>query len=91
MNNFNNQKGFSVLVTLLVVVVIGAVGFAGWQVYSKQQTNKDSATQTQVPSNASPTLNNAQDVDNAQKNLDNANINSDLDSSSIDNDLNSIL
>ncbi|MBP7820608.1 hypothetical protein KA025_00625 [Candidatus Saccharibacteria bacterium] len=91
MNSFNNQKGFSVLVTLLVVVVIGAVGFAGWQVYSKQQTNKDSVTQTQTPSNASPTLNSAQDVDKAQKNLDNANINSDLDSSSIDNDLNSIL
>lgn len=91
MNNYNSQKGFSVLVALLMVVVIGAVGFAGWQVYSKQQSNKDAASQTDLPSNSSPTLNNAQDVDNAQKNLDSANINSDLDSSSIDSDLNSIL
>jgi cytoskeletal protein RodZ len=36
------QHGFSVITLLLFVVVIGAVGFAGWYVYSQQNNTKTS-------------------------------------------------
>jgi Tfp pilus assembly protein PilV len=42
-----NQKGFSVVETLLVIVVVGLFGAVGWLVYDRQK-NKESA-KTPVP------------------------------------------
>jgi len=40
--NTSDQKGFSVIEALLVLVVIGILGFTGWYVYhAKQTSNKD--------------------------------------------------
>jgi hypothetical protein len=34
-----NQSGFSVVLALVLLIVLMAVGFAGWQIYSKQDTS----------------------------------------------------
>lgn len=45
----NNQKGFSVVEIFIVIVVIGLIGAVGWLVYSRQKSksnNKETTTQT---------------------------------------------
>lgn len=45
----NNQKGFSVVEIFIVIVVIGLIGAVGWLVYSRQKSksnNKEMTTQT---------------------------------------------
>jgi len=45
----NNQKGFSVVEILIVVVIVGLVGTVGWLVYDRQKSksdDKDTAVQT---------------------------------------------
>ena len=44
--NKNNQKGFSIVEVLLLLVVIGAVGFVGWYVWS-QKLNQPAQTNSQ--------------------------------------------
>ncbi len=39
-----NQNGFSVLELLLVIVILGAVGFLGWKAYSNMKANKEGST-----------------------------------------------
>ena len=41
-----NQDGSSALMLLLVVVVISAIGFVGWNVYSRSQTNHQTSSTT---------------------------------------------
>lgn len=41
-----NQKGFSVVEVLIIVVVVGLVGTVGWLVYDRQKSNK---TDTRSP------------------------------------------
>lgn len=54
-NLYENQSGFSVIEALLILMVVGILGFTGWYVYhTKNTTNKDysaSATST-VPTYA---------------------------------------
>lgn len=44
-----NQKGFSVVEVLIVVVIIGALGFVGWKVFSNKKDPEQSANNTQTP------------------------------------------
>jgi len=36
----NNQKGFSIALVLMVVVVVGLIGAVGWLVYDRQNNNR---------------------------------------------------
>ena len=47
----SNQKGFSVIEILLVIIIVGLVGAVGWQVYDRQNNNSGTTskdTNTQV-------------------------------------------
>ncbi len=44
-----NQKGFHLVGIVLIVIVLGVVGFAGWKVFGKKE-NKQTATNTSSPS-----------------------------------------
>lgn len=49
-----NQKGFSVVEILIVIVVVGLVGAVGWLVYDRQKSkteHKDAAVQTSEQTN----------------------------------------
>ncbi len=41
----SNQKGFSVIEILLVIVVVGLIGTVGWLVYDRQNNNSDTTTE----------------------------------------------
>src|SRR5690348_10865777 len=49
-----NQKGFSVVEILIVIIVVALLGAVGWLVYDRQN-NKTSATQTNQQGNESAT------------------------------------
>jgi prepilin-type N-terminal cleavage/methylation domain-containing protein len=42
----SNQKGFSVVEILIVIVVVGLLGAVGWQVYDRQKSETDSKNTT---------------------------------------------
>lgn len=42
----NNQKGFSVVEALLILVAIGLIGFVGWYVWNASKSNSTSDSQT---------------------------------------------
>jgi Tfp pilus assembly protein PilV len=41
-----NQKGFSVVEILIIVVVLGLIGFGGWYVWNRNSTKKSEGTKT---------------------------------------------
>ena len=45
----NNQKGFSVVEILVVIVVVALLGFVGWRVYDNQQNNSDDNASSTTP------------------------------------------
>ena len=51
-----NQKGLSTLEVILLLIIIGLVGFVGWYVYDTNQKNKDDeVVTTQTSSNKTTT------------------------------------
>ena len=53
-----NSDGFGLGVVLLLVVILGGAGFAGWSVYSSQQT-KDNGKSSNTSQNNSPQTENS--------------------------------
>ncbi len=45
-----NQKGFSVVEILIVIVVVGLLGTVGWLVYDRQSSHKQALTDKTTPS-----------------------------------------
>jgi hypothetical protein len=96
MNKMNSldTKGFSIVYLLLVLVVVGGVGFVGWRVYgNKNATTSQSSTSPQTKDSilAVPEINDTPDLIKADQSLDSADIDGDLNSEQIEKDLNSIL
>jgi hypothetical protein len=83
MKLFSDQRGVSHLLLVGAIVVLGVVGFAGYRVMNADN-DKDSAA---VPAK----IESKKDVQQAQKSLDNDNLDSDLNPSQLDDDLNDLL
>lgn len=49
-----NQRGFSTIEALLIIVVLGLIGFAGWFMWQKNNDNKTSDKQTKSSQKESP-------------------------------------
>lgn len=62
-----NQKGFTLLSILLVIVVIGIVGGTGFYVYKAQKDTKQSLTNVSTSNNASADTTKKQDNTNQQQ------------------------
>jgi prepilin-type N-terminal cleavage/methylation domain-containing protein len=94
-----NQSGFSVVEVLVVVVVLGLVGFISYSFYNKQadtdkttdgstsQSASQSATADDVP--AAPELTSTDDLDTASAMLDESDTASSNDSTELDAQLQS--
>ena len=89
-----DTKGFAVLGLVLIVLLVGVIGFAGWTVYSNSKDDTNStATSEQVAADetAEQTINTASDIDTSTQELDSADIDSQLDTSGLDEDINAVL
>ncbi len=95
MIRLKKQAGFSVVEALIIFVVIGALVFVGYTVYKKQQADKQTNTSQSSSSQeatahdvkSAPTITTADDLDTAQKTLDDASLDSDPDSTQLNKEL----
>lgn len=53
-----NEKGFGAVELLVIIVVIGLIGAVGWLVYDRQKSKQNNAETTQQPSSAQPVAKN---------------------------------
>ncbi|HSX18257.1 MAG TPA: hypothetical protein VLE51_02810 [Candidatus Saccharimonadales bacterium] len=77
MSRSKNNLGFTVVETVLVLVIVGLVAFVGYKVYntknSTDQVASDTTSGSQLAAkntSAAPTINSTSDLDKAQKALD---------------------
>lgn len=86
----NNQTGFSAVALVLILLVVGAIAFAGYTVYNRQQDggagSEQSATASDVPT--PPEIKSVEDLDAASATLDSVNLDDDSDESQLDSELN---
>lgn len=79
--SLRNQAGFTPLAFVLILAILGVIGFAAYQVYSSQQTNTPPAENTTTTQQAAegdsvpeaPQINSAEDLDKAEQTLDKIN------------------
>lgn len=95
MQRTNNkaQQGSSVIAISLIILVAAVIAYAGYMVMNKQAKTPASTTNTTAQSNTTPEkVENAADVNAANKSLDemDAQLDSDLNTSSLDEDINSL-
>jgi len=88
MNNIS-KKGFSIVEALIVLVVVVLVGFLGWALYQNLQSDQPNdetltTTETSSGSSAVPEVNNESDLRETEKFLNETDIDGDLDASAID-------
>src|SRR5687768_7231850 len=94
MTGIKKQSGFSVVEALIILVIVGVLGFTGYMVYKKQQGDKQTSTSqyTDQESTAddvqpAPAITATDDLDVAQKTLDETSLDSDSDSIQLDKEL----
>lgn len=83
------QANFSATRLIVVLVVVVALGFVGYTVYSSLSANNESATTAEVV--AAPEIKSTSDLDQASATLDqnDPSVNNNTDSSQLDNELSS--
>ncbi len=85
MNFRKNQAGFSAVELLIVVVIVGLLGFVGYMVYGKQQDKNNAVDTSQNSSRQesandvpeAPEIKSTSDLDKASATLDNVDTNND--------------
>lgn len=81
MNNKSNlQHGFSVAMVVLALAALGLVGYIGWRVYEMNKpVDSDSSTVT-----GNDAIDSAEDLDEANDELNSQDIDAELETSDID-------
>lgn len=92
MKFFKNSEGFSPVVVVVILGIVGVLAFAGYNVYSRSQDKNTVATPaSQSSSNVAatdvPTVKSAQDLKSAEKVVDQTNVDSSTEDSQLDADL----
>jgi len=84
MNKFvsKNQLGFSVVEVLLVLVIIGAIVFAGIYVFNNNKDNANESSET-TPQTSQQEINDAQGLQTTEDNLNDINL-EELDTTELD-------
>lgn len=89
----NKQYGFGVVEAILIIVIIGVLGFIAWRVYdsgmlggngepAKSQKNEESAEQSKT--NEPPEVNNEEDLEAAEQYLKDTDVEGETDTSEMD-------
>lgn len=96
----NNQSGFHVVEFALIAVVVIGLGFAGWRVYSANNSGDLSTTTEQqavevtvveIEDVVAPEVHSSADLDAAQAALDQLEASDSLDESQFDEDVDELL
>jgi prepilin-type N-terminal cleavage/methylation domain-containing protein len=82
----SNNKGFSVVEILIVVAVVGLIGFVGWKVYDNRQSDnsKQQASTEQQDADAVPAVNGTSDLKESEDYLNSQDIDKELDTTELD-------
>lgn len=104
MNLKKNSAGFTAVEVVLILVIVAAVGFAGWRVYNAQNTSTATDTsssvseQTTTPESQesldaveAPKIDTKADLDSAENTLNELEKSNALDESQFDDDVNELL
>ena len=87
----DSQKGFSAVEVLIVVLIVGVIGGAGYYIYAQNADDSVSSGSSQVADTdvpEAPAINSAQDLNSAEQALDDTDLNaSDADLQQLENDL----
>lgn len=84
------QNGFSQVALLLVVVVVVAVGFVGYEVHNHNLKTTTKSTAVIKTNDVPASINSSEDLNQAASALDNTNVDTSVDPNSLDNDINGI-
>ena len=87
----NNQAGFALVEAVLIVVILGAVGFIGYKVMNRTQSTTSGGATTQTQASLPSKIQSKADVTKSVKALDSTPINSQLDPSQLDSNISSLL
>ncbi len=96
----NNQYGFHAIEAILVVAVLVGVGFAGWRIYSANNSSGEDATSASqvaeiqvipIENVVAPQVQSSADLDTAQAALDQLEASDSLDGSQFDSDVEELL
>jgi predicted negative regulator of RcsB-dependent stress response len=81
-----NQKGFSAVEAILLVLVVALLVFVGWRYWDSQQVDEqpESATIEQQDQNEPPEINSQEDLQESEDFLLEQDIDGELDTSEID-------
>jgi predicted negative regulator of RcsB-dependent stress response len=82
MNKLLKQAGFGAVEAILLLAVVGVLGFIGWRVYDQNKNADTPATTTQ--NNTTTPIESAEDLDSEVDELNSQNIDEQLDTSEID-------
>ena len=85
------QKGFGLLPILLIVVVVGLVAFAAYRIMDKNAEVADTTSQQTTDSAGPDSIKNAEDLDAADKALDDTSIDEGMNAEQLDSDVDSLL
>lgn len=86
-----SQAGFSPIVVLIAVVVIGAASVASWRVLSANTGVLQSGTAPAATKQAPASIKDQADIRKASQSLDSTSIDSNVNPSALDADLNAVL
>ena len=82
-----NNRGFSAIEGIAILVIVAIIGFVGWKVYSSQDqgsTDAPQITEQQSDAEQAPDVNSSEDLEQAEDYLNEQNIDEQLDTSEID-------
>jgi len=85
-----SQRGFGHLGLLLLLVIAAVVVFAGYKVYKNQNTDKSVSDTTSTVSQSAQSIKSSADLNSAETELSNQNIDGDLNPSNFDSDVSSL-
>ena len=85
MNKLAKQNGFSAVELILVLAVVGLLGFIGWRVYEQNRSIPEAPAAANTESTEEvPAVESAEDLDKAVDTLNDQDIDSELETSEID-------
>lgn len=93
MNIRNTQRGIGHVIAVLLLVFVGAAGFAGYTVLKADQAKNTASTSASQETASSGTIQTKVDLETAGTLLDNtaSQLDSDLDTSALDSDISQLL